>query len=62
MNHSISTQLVLAFAKVISFDAAYSYTDRDESYIYYNTPDFASGKVDLEDKNHQMRLTFGFKF
>ena len=44
------------------FDAAYSYTDRDESYIYYNTPDFASGKVDLEDKNHQMRLTFGFKF
>jgi long-subunit fatty acid transport protein len=44
------------------FDAAYSYSDKDESYVYYNTPDVTSGKVNLEDKNHQMRLTFGFKF
>ena len=44
------------------FDAAYSYSDKDESYVYYSTQDFSSGKVDLEDKNHQMRLTFGFKF
>ena len=44
------------------FDAAYSYSDKDESYVYYNTPDVSSGKVNLEDKNHQMRLTFGFKF
>ena len=44
------------------FDAAYSYSDKDESYVYYSTQDFSSGTVDLEDKNHQMRLTFGFKF
>ncbi len=49
------------------FDAAYSYSDKDESYIYYSAPDgfgetISSGTVDLEDKNHQMRLTFGFKF
>ncbi|MCZ4695273.1 OmpP1/FadL family transporter [Ancylomarina euxinus] len=49
------------------FDAAYSYSDKDESYIYYSTPTadgdlISSGKVDLQDKNHQVRLTFGFKF
>ncbi|WP_372641949.1 OmpP1/FadL family transporter [Ancylomarina sp.] len=48
------------------FDAAYSYSDKDESYIYYSTPtadgDLTSGKVDLQDENHQVRLTFGFKF
>lgn len=49
------------------FDAAYSYSDRDESYLYYDA-DFGNGNtitsdlVKLEDKNHQMRLTFGFKF
>ncbi|MFT5749897.1 MAG: hypothetical protein ACI93S_001170, partial [Ancylomarina sp.] len=43
------------------------YSNKDESYIYYSAPDgfgetISSGTVDLEDKNHQMRLTFGFKF
>ncbi|MRT94031.1 OmpP1/FadL family transporter [Ancylomarina sp. 16SWW S1-10-2] len=40
------------------FDAAYSYSDKDESYNYYAD----SQTVKLQDKNHQMRLTFGFKF
>ncbi|MGZ2370584.1 OmpP1/FadL family transporter [Ancylomarina sp. YFZ004] len=49
------------------FDAAYSYSDKDESYIYYSTSTvdgdiISSGKVDLQDENHQVRLTFGFKF
>ena len=49
------------------FDAAYSYTDRDESYLYYdadlgNENTITSDLVKLEDKNHQMRLTLGFKF
>jgi len=44
------------------FDAAYSYTDKDESYIYYSTPDFSSEEVNLQDENHQIRMTFGFKF
>lgn len=49
------------------FDAAYSYSDRDESYIYYSTTDFegnviSSDEVNLRDENHQLRMTFGFKF
>jgi hypothetical protein len=53
------------------FDAAYSYTDKDESYLYYdaaykdelgNITTITSDRVNLQDKNHQIRLTFGFKF
>ena len=49
------------------FDAAYSYSDKDESYLYYNAPDadgniISSDQVNLQDKNNQVRLTFGFKF
>jgi hypothetical protein len=40
------------------FDAAYSYSDKDESYTYYSS----SEVVNLQDENHQVRLTFGFKF
>jgi len=49
------------------FDTAYSYSDKDESYIYYSTTTvdgdvISSDNVDLQDQNHQIRLTFGFKF
>ena len=49
------------------FDAAYSYSNKDEAYLYYSSQDLdgnliSSERVNLEDENHQVRLTFGFKF
>lgn len=40
------------------FDAAYSYSHKEESFTYYSSSDI----VDIKDENHQVRLTFGFKF
>jgi len=49
------------------FDAAYSYSNKDESFLYYNSTDLdgniiSSDRVNLEDENHQIKLSFGFKF
>jgi hypothetical protein len=40
------------------FDMAYLYNTKDESYLFY--PGSAVSKVEFQ--NHQMRMTFGFKF
>lgn len=44
------------------FDMAYSYADKEKDYYYYSTPDFASDKINEKNTNHQVRMTFGFKF
>ncbi|MGQ1908166.1 OmpP1/FadL family transporter [Marinifilum sp. RC60d5] len=44
------------------FDLAYSYTDRERQFYYYSTPDIVSDKIQENNKNHQLRMTFGFKF
>ena len=40
------------------FDLAYQYKEYDEDYVFYEGSDI----VTLNNKNHQLRMTFGFKF
>nr|WP_320118679.1 outer membrane protein transport protein [uncultured Marinifilum sp.] len=40
------------------FDLAYQYKEYDEEYVFYE----GSDNLSLNNKNHQLRMTFGFKF
>lgn len=44
-------------------DMTYIYKDRDRESLYYNhNNDIVSQTISETDKNHQVRMTFGFKF
>lgn len=44
------------------FDLAYSYADKERQFVYYSTPDIISDHIQENNKNHQLKMTFGFKF
>jgi len=45
------------------FDMTYIFNDRDKESLYYNhNNDIVSETITETDKNHQIRMTFGFKF
>ncbi|WP_321516785.1 outer membrane protein transport protein [Marinifilum fragile] len=43
-------------------DLAYSYADVENQFVYYSTPDFASDQIKENNKKHEVKVTFGFKF